>query len=762
MTFLKTLAFLLITTFIVIKGNAQTTKAVSTPKRYNLLLKYNIELISTSNIYREREIKTNGVNRSGDEHLQHWGNMKTIFSTQGALIGSNFEAYKDPETGIVSIASTDDTKVSTRKKDGVVGKTKGRHEVMNFDKNAYQEWVSTKFDIAHNEGYNREFVCKKHHTILGEGETPVKWDEGGNYSIQMRYNPKNQRVEIRNWLPDFDLNITGLEGFTSAGDKNCDNSLNISQDASELVSQFPLGLGQVLKNSIIYNSKEGMGDQMREIPYMDLQNLGLFAGFRFSNQPINVQAAITENRYIFDMSFKDSFREMPVNIANNPNTGAFYKREFEGKEFKIRASVMIVFQQKEVKFDDYPGEELPSEDPEHRDLGWVPLMDKDDYPPTQTPTTTNPNTNTTDKARIITIVTSQGDEDVYSIPRANTPIEGIATLDGRSFQYGLKSDEAGKIVFDANECHSKKANHETINFYASSQMNPTAIIQVPLYGPDTTIYFKEYLRRITIKTQYKSNKQPIANQHFDIINAVTGDSIRNATQANGQTQLTRFYLAPFTRANQQNILKFSIDSMFVPSQIQVPVFGSDTTIVFEKISPINQSTITGDIRSTISEQTQALPSINIKIEQAGDNNIVQTFPRRVEVVVSQEFNYQTTKVGEINIVPQPPANLKVYPPYRTITVPRGENEIRVPTFLTYPRNTPVYKVIGTVQTHAGMPVKEAEVGLDNLMIATTDAQGKFTVYLSAGTYSISVPDCETSQQSITIVNQDITLNFIKK
>lgn len=734
-----------------VKSFAQTTKTVSSPKRYNLLLKYNIELISTGNIYREREIKTNGVNRSGDEHLQHWGNTKTIFSTQGALIGSNFEAYKDPETGIVSIASTDDTKVSTRKKDGVVGKTKGRHEVMDLDKNIHQEWVSTKKDIAHNEGYNREFVCKKHHTILGEGETPVKWEEGGNYSIQMRYNPKNQRVEIRNWLPDFDLNITGLEGFTSSGDKNCDNSLNTSQDASELVSQFPLGLGQVLKNSIIYNSKEGMGDQMREIPYMDIQNLGLYAGFRFSNQPINVQAAITENRYIFDMSFKDSFREMPVNITNNSNTGAFYKREFEGKEFKIRASVMIVFQQKEVKFDDYPGEELPSEDPKHRDLGWVPLMDKDDYPPAPT-----------DKARIITIVTNQGDEDSYAIPRPNTSIDGLATLDGREFRYDLKSDEAGKIIFDANRCYSKKANHETISFYASGKMNPSAIIQIPLYGPDTTIYFKEYLRRITVKTQDKANKQPIANQYFDIINTQSGDSIRNATQANGQAQLTRFFLAPFTRANQQNILRFSIDTTFVPSQIQVPVFGSDTTIVFEKISSINQSTITGDIRSTISEQTQALPSISVKIEQTGDNHIVQTSPRRVEVVVSQEYNYETNKVGEMNIVPQPPANLKVYPTYQTIIVPPGENGIRVPTFLAYPPNTPVFKVIGTVKTNAGTPVKDEDASLGNMIVSKTDAQGKFTIYVPAGTYSISIPDCETSQQSITIVNQDVTLNFIKK
>lgn len=733
---------------------AQTTKAVSIPKRYNLLLKYNIELISTSNIYREREIKTNGVNRSGDEHLQHWGNTKTIFSTQGALIGSNFEAYKDNETGIVSIASTDDTKVSTPKKDGVVGKTKGRHEVMDLDKNVYQEWVSTKNDIAHNEGYNQAVICRKNHSILGEGETPVKWEEGGNYSIQMRYNPKNQRVEIRNWLPDFDLNITGLEGFTSAGDKNCDNSLNTSQDASELVSQFPLGLGQVLKSSIIYNSKEGMGDQMREIPYMDIQNLGLFAGFRFSNQPINVQAAITENRYIFDMSFKDSFQEMPVNIANNPNAGAFYKREFEGKEFKIRASVMIVFQQKEVKFDDYPGEELPSEDPEHRDLGWVPLMDKDDYPPTQTPTT-NPNTNTTDKARIITIVTSQGDEDVYSIPRANTPIEGIATLDGRSFQYGLKSDEAGKIVFDANQCHSKKAHHETINFYASSQMNPTAIIQVPLYGPDTTIYFKEYLRRITIKTQHKNTNQPIANQYFDIINTITGDSIRNATQANGQTQLTRFYLVPFTRANQQNILKFSIDSTFVPSQIEVPAFGNDITLVFEKISAINRSIVLGDMRSDISNTVLDLPSINVKIEMAGNNNIVPTN--------QQVFSYQTTQVGSMSITPQTPTNYKSYPAYQTIEIPRGENQIRVPTFMIYPRNKAIYKVIGVVETPNQSPVKDQQIGFGNDTFGpTTDAQGKFTLYLPAGTYILYAPGCDNDRQSITITDKDVNVWFLKK
>ncbi len=755
MNYPKFIFFIMVVSLLhSMKSLAQTTKAVSTPKRYNLLLKYNIELIATGNVYREREIKTNGVNRSGDEHLQHWGNTKTIFSTQGALIGSNFEAYKDNETGIVSIASTEDTKVSTRKKDGVVGKTKGRHEVMDLDKNVYQEWVSTKRDIAHNEGHNREFVCKKHHTILGEGETPVKWNEGGNYSIQMRYNPKNQRVEIRNWLPDFDLNITGLEGFTSAGDKNCDNSLNTSQDASKLVSQFPLGLGQVLQNSIIYNSKEGMGDQMREIPYMDIQNLGLFAGFRFSNQPINVQAAITENRYIFDMSFKDSFQEAPVNKRNNRDAGTFYKSEFEGREFRIRASVMIVFQQKEVKFDDYPGEELPSEDPEHRDLGWIPLMDKDDYPPTQTPTT-NPNTNTTDKARIITIVTSQGDEDSYAIPRPNTPIDGLATLDGREFRYDLKSDEAGKIIFDANQCRSKKANHETINFYAYSQMNPTAVIQVPLYGPDTTIYFKEYLRKITIKTQYKSNKQPIANQYFDIINTITGDSIRNATQANGQTQLTRFYLVPFTRANQQNILKFSIDSTFVPSQIEVSAFGNDITLVFEKISAINRSTILGDMRSSISHTDLDLPPINVKIEMVGNNNIVPTN--------QQAFSYQTTQVGSMSITPQTPANYKSYPAYQTIEIPRGENQIRVSTFMIYSRNKAIYKVIGAVETPSQSPVKDQQISFGNDTFGpVTDAQGKFTLYLPAGTYILYAPGCDNDRQSITITDKDVNVWFLKK
>jgi hypothetical protein len=264
--------------------------------------------------------------------------------------------------------------------------------------------------------------------------------------------------------------------------------------------------------------------------------------------------------------------------------------------------------------------------------------------------------------------------------------------------------------------------------------------------------------------QDKATKRGIAGQGFLMYNEEARDSMTLfKSGADGKMLISRHWTYLISRPNTRNVVQISVDSNFVPSIVRnVPTYGSDTTIVFEKISSINRSTIIGSFKSTIDAETKALPSINVKIEQTGDNHIGQTFPRRVEVVVAQEFNHQTTKVGEMNIVPQPPANLKVYPPYQTITVPRGENEIRLPLFLVLPRNTPVYKVTGTVKTRGGTPASGAEVGLNAYTVAIADAQGKFTVYVPAGTYSLSVPDSQEQEVAITVVNQDLTVNFTLK
>jgi hypothetical protein len=212
---------------------------------------------------------------------------------------------------------------------------------------------------------------------------------------------------------------------------------------------------------------------------------------------------------------------------------------------------------------------------------------------------------------------------------------------------------------------------------------------------------------------------------------------------------------PFTRANQQNILKFSIDSTFVPSQIEVPAFGNDITLVFEKISAINRSTILGDMRSSISHTDLDLPPINVKIEMVGNNNIVPTN--------QQAFSYQTTQVGSMSITPQTPANYKSYPAYQTIEIPRGENQIRVSTFMIYPRNKAIYKVIGAVETPSQSPVKDQQISFGNDTFGpVTDAQGKFTLYLPPGTYILYAPGCDNDRQSITITDKDVNVWFLKK
>lgn len=472
------LFYALLYSFCIAIAQSQTTTTANQSNRYFMLVKYNVELKSIQHTFHQNQIKTNGEVREGDKDEKGWMDWTVVFRTQGEIKGTNFEATVEPETGIIDFGRTENSKILTRDNNGITGKTFGSYNHIETTKNIYTNYITTKHDIATNEGFNKDIECRSILSTNGDGDGIIKLAPTESYDIQMRFNPKNKRVEIRNWLPQAELTMQGLQGGSSSGDESCNKNNIPSTDVSEFITQYTLGLNELIQNAILYNSKEGVDENGREIPYKDITNLGEFMAYRLTNQSLNeVQVAETGNRYVYNITLADSYMD-PVRNINN-NNGNFKTVDAEIKEFKIRASITIAFQRKEPTFNEYPGGDLPPEVPEEYPNYWIPLMDKDDYATKES----TPNKN---KQRNITLHLKTYDGNpVFS--DIKIPTGYVQTLVN---DYSVKTDRINKGTLHVRP---NGTNPFSANVYAPKISICIELdtlvkkITIPAYGNDTTI-----------------------------------------------------------------------------------------------------------------------------------------------------------------------------------------------------------------------------------------------------------------------------------
>ncbi|MFN8283806.1 MAG: carboxypeptidase-like regulatory domain-containing protein [Chitinophagales bacterium] len=558
-------------TIFVAVAQSQTTTTTNQNNRYYVLVKYNVELVSNQNTYRLHEIKTSGEVREGDEKTEAWSNWKVLFRTQGEIKGTNFELTTEPETGILNFGRTEDTKILTRKNNGITGTTYGEYKQISCTKNIFTNYISTKHDIATNEGFNKDVECKEILSTTGEGSGTIKLAPTESYDIQMRLNLKNRRVEIRNWLPEAELSMQGLQGGSSSGDEGCPKNTVPAADVSEFVTQYTLGLNELIKNSILYNSKEGIDQNGREIPYKDITNLGEFMAFRLTNALLEETAfAQTGNRYVYTITLRDNFNDPVVNHPNNPD-GSYYKKEFEGKQFGIRASIMIAFQKKEPTFDEYPGGELPPETDEPR-LPWVPLMDKDDYPPDwfgNNADTTQKNT----KSRNISVKAIN--------ENTNKPI-GYTTAKVKKNGIEVAHQEStanGENIFTAATIDGITDKTPTKLSFTVDNFLPLSINNISSVGPDTTLVFKykrKDVRGFYVNAFDINNKNLNKDKVFISDNNADDDFVGDANNV--------LYIAPesvirLMEEGKSDKVGFYMNEEYNLEPVNnITVFGNDTTI----------------------------------------------------------------------------------------------------------------------------------------------------------------------------------------
>ncbi len=742
---------------IIAVAQSQTMTTVKENDRYFLLVKYNVELVSHQNSYRLHEIKTTGAVREGDEKTQAWTDWKVLFRTQGEIKGTNFEVTTEPETGILNFGRTEDTKIFARK-NGITGTTYGEYKQLSNTKNTYTNYVTTKHDIATNEGFNKDVECKEILSTIGEGSGTIRLAPTESYNIQMRLNPKKKRVEIRNWLPEAELSMEALQGGGSSGDASCTKNTIPSTDVSEFVTQYTLGLNELIKNSILYNSNEGVDENGREIPYKEITNLGEFMAFRLTNAKLNeMEVAQTGNRYVFSMILKDYYNDPIVNRPNNPG-GSYYKQEFEGKDFSIRASITIAFQKKEITFDSYPGGELPPETDEPQ-LPWIPLMDKDDYPPKWFGDTSKNNNSaiTNQKYRNVNFLTGRLNGDGFS----NIAIVSKTNTNQTSTIY---SDYNGEAHFNGNQQLPQTGITQLqFSIPADDSFLPRKVSMSP-FGADTFIYFHKAAIPISINTKYR-NVHVILKKadgtkisHKEILSSVGNELFfTKFTDEQGEADFIGNIALPRENVSVWTFTAGSVDGL-TNDVIKIPAVGNDTTIVFvaENESSIRFRNVHVILKRADGTGIQSKEILS----RVGNDNFSARFS---DAQGEADFpgNLVLPSTGNItdwSITATGTDGLSVD---RIYLSPFGEDTTL--TFIQFPEqlNTTNYNVKGTVKYRSGASVVGQQIVLPNGAIATTNSSGQFLLTMPNGTYKLKARGCQPEQQTITIANTDVSVSFTK-